>query len=125
MKIPVGLQELSQQPEPAILPISSLTGQELALLDCSNIASITPEQLNLISIHIPQEWDYRELTEIFDTNTLTDTLINQLYQYVDKCLGRIPTLQTTTSPLSTPDSFDIFNFRNKIIGDYRHYIESF
>jgi hypothetical protein len=125
MEIPVRLQELLQQPEPAILTISSLMGQELALLDCSNITSITPEQLNLIFTHIPQEWDYRELTEIFDTNTLTDTLINQLYQYIDQCLGRIPTLQITTSPLSTPDSFDIFNFRNKITGDYRRYIESF
>ncbi|WP_066423339.1 DEAD/DEAH box helicase [Anabaena sp. 4-3] len=125
MKIPVKLQELLQQPEAAILSISSLIGQKLALVDCTNIASVTSEQLNLIFTHIPQEWDYRELTEIFDTNTLTDTFINQLYQYIDQRLGRTPTQQTTTSPLSTPDSLDIFNFRNEIIGDYRRYIESF
>ncbi|BAZ33788.1 DEAD/DEAH box helicase domain-containing protein (plasmid) [Cylindrospermum sp. NIES-4074] len=125
MKIPVKLQELLQQPEAAILSVSSLMGQKLALVDCTNIASITPEQLNLIFTHIPKEWDYKELTEIFDTNTLTETFINQLYQYIDQRLGRTPTQQTTTSPLSNPDSLDIFNFRNEIIGDYRRYIESF
>ncbi|MFL0647810.1 hypothetical protein AB7310_08095 [Cylindrospermopsis raciborskii UAM/DH-BiRr] len=51
MKIPVKLQELIQQPEAAILSISTLMGQKLALVDCTNIAELTPEQLDLIFTH--------------------------------------------------------------------------
>ena len=42
MKISVKLQELIPQPEAAILSISSLMGQKLALVDCTNLASLTP-----------------------------------------------------------------------------------
>ena len=125
MKIPVKLQELIPQPDVAILTISSLMGQKLAFVDCTNVIAVTPERLDLIFTLIPQEWDYVEISEIFDIDTLTETFANQLYQYIDHRLGRTPTPQTVTSQLSNPESLDIFNFRNEIIGDYRRYIESF
>ncbi len=120
MKIPVKLQQLIQQPEAAILSISSLMGQKLALVDCTDVDSLPIEQLNLIFTHIPQEWDYIQLTEIFDADTLTKTFANQLIQYIT------PAQETAiNSQLSIPNSLDIFNFRNEVIGDYRRYIESF
>ncbi|MEY3255042.1 MAG: hypothetical protein RLZZ29_173, partial [Cyanobacteriota bacterium] len=126
MKIPVKLQELIPQPEAAILLISSLMGQKLALVDCTNVAEITPEQLNLIFTHIPLTWDYEELTEIFDPDTLTETFAIQLCEYIDHRLGRTPQPSLITNyELRTTNSLDIFNFRNQIIGDYRRYIESF
>ncbi|QJB47241.1 DEAD/DEAH box helicase [Dolichospermum flos-aquae] len=126
MKIPVKLQELIPQPETAILSISSLMGQKLALVDCTNVAELTPEQLNLIFTHIPPTWDYQELTEIFNPNTLTETFAIQLCEYIDHRLGRTPKSSVITNYQSSiPDSLDIFNFRNEIIGDYRRYIESF
>ncbi|MEY3333173.1 MAG: hypothetical protein RLZZ176_1473, partial [Cyanobacteriota bacterium] len=126
MKIPVKLQELIPQTEAAILSISTLLGQNLALVDCTNVAELTPEQLNLIFTHIPPEWDYPEIAEIFNTDTLTETFTNQLIAHIDQRLGRTPQPSTITnyqSPIT--DSLDIFNFRNQIIGDYRRYIESF
>jgi hypothetical protein len=134
MKISVKLQELIPQPEAAILSISSLMGQKLALVDCTNVASLTPEQLNLIFTHIPPTWDYAELTEIFDADTLTETFAIQLCEYIDHRLGRTPKSSIITLAklsrrehyqLPITDSLDIFNFRNQIIGDYRRYIESF
>ena len=126
MKIPVKLQELIPQPEAAILLISSLMGQKLALVDCTNIAELTPEQLNLIFTHIPPTWDYQELTEIFNPDTLTQTFTNQLIAYIDHRLGRTPTPSLITNyELRITNYLDIFNFRNEIIGDYRRYIESF
>ncbi|MDB9347164.1 DEAD/DEAH box helicase [Nodularia spumigena CS-588/05] len=134
MKIPVKLQELIPQPEAAILSISSLMGQKLALVDCTNVASLTPEQLNLIFTHIPPTWDYAELTEIFDADTLIETFAIQLCEYIDHRLGRTPKSSIITLAklsrrehyqLPITDSLDIFNFRNQIIGDYRRYIESF
>jgi hypothetical protein len=146
MKIPVKLQELIPQSEAAILLISSLMGQKLALVDCTNIAKLTPEQLNLIFTHIPPEWDYPEITEIFNPDTLTQTFTNQLIAYIDHRLGRTPPTffnyelrsrsvsdslrgvaigNITNYELRITNYLDIFNFRNQIIGDYRRYIESF
>lgn len=126
MKIPVKLQELIPQPEAAILLISTLMGQKLALVDCTSVAELTSEQLNLIFTHIPLEWDYPEITEIFNPDTLTETFTNQLIAYIDQRLGRTPQPSTITNYQSSiTDSLDIFNFRNQIIGDYRRYIESF
>jgi predicted DNA-binding protein (UPF0278 family) len=126
MKIPVKLQELIPQPEAAILSISSLMGQKLALVDCTNIAELTPEQLNLIFTHIPPTWDYQELTEIFNPETCTETFTNQLIAYIDHRLGRTPRPSLITNyELRITNYLDIFNFRNEIIGDYRRYIESF
>jgi len=84
MKIPVKLQELIQQPEAAILSISTLMGQKLALVYCTNIAELTPEQLDLIFTHIPQEWDNKDITEIFNPDTCTQTFTNQLLVYIDQ-----------------------------------------
>jgi ATP-dependent helicase YprA (DUF1998 family)/very-short-patch-repair endonuclease len=146
MKILVKLQELIPQSEAAILLISSLMGQKLALVDCTNIAKLTPEQLNLIFTHIPPEWDYPEITEIFNPDTLTQTFTNQLIAYIDHRLGRTPPTffnyelrsrsvsdslrgvaigNITNYELRITNYLDIFNFRNQIIGDYRRYIESF
>ncbi|WP_417040379.1 DEAD/DEAH box helicase [Cylindrospermopsis raciborskii] len=126
MKIPVKLQELIQQPEAAILSISTLMGQKLALVDCTNIAELTPEQLDLIFTHIPQEWDDKDITEIFNSDTCTQTFTNQLLAYIDQRLGRTPQPSTITNyELRITNYLDIFNFRNQIIGDYRRYIESF
>ncbi|BAZ78851.1 DEAD/DEAH box helicase [Sphaerospermopsis kisseleviana CS-549] len=126
MKIPVKLQELIQQPEAAILSVSSLMGQKLALVDCTNIAELTAEQLDLIFTHIPQEWDNKEITEIFNPDTCTQTFTNQLLVYIDQRLGRTPQLSVITNyELRITNYLDIFNFRNQIIGDYRRYIESF
>jgi len=123
MKIPVNLQELIQQPAATISSISTLMGQKSALVDCTNIASLTLEQLDLIFTHIPRTFDFIELTDIFDADTLTETFAAQLCQYIDHRLGRISTPQKATP--STPAFLDIFDFRNQIIGDYRRYIESF
>jgi hypothetical protein len=43
MKIPVKLQELFQQSESVIAPISALIGQGSALVDCTGIDSISSE----------------------------------------------------------------------------------
>ncbi|MFM7370747.1 MAG: DEAD/DEAH box helicase, partial [Sphaerospermopsis kisseleviana] len=83
-------------------------------------------QLDLIFTHIPQEWDDKEITEIFNPDTCTQTFTNQLLAYIDQRLGRTPKSSVITNyELQITNYLDIFNFRNQIIGDYRRYIESF
>jgi DEAD/DEAH box helicase len=129
MKLPIKLQDLLQQNESAIAAASTLLGQKLALLDCTGVASVTPEQLALIFPGIPENWDLQQLEEIIDFSTLTETFSHQLQEWVNQRLGR-----TTTNPpqsaitnyeLRTTNYLDIFNFRNEVIDDYRRYIESF
>lgn len=133
MKITVKLQELLQQPETGILTISTLLVQHLAIIDCTGVDSVTPEQLNLIFTSIPQEWNDAELTQIFDSSTITEKFTTQLANYINHRLGRSkPQFSSTNyvsvagrSPLKITNYLDIFNFRNEVIGDYRRYIESF
>lgn len=125
MKIPVKLQELLQQPESAITPISALIGQGIALFDCTNVDTVKPELLDLLFNNVPQDWDFIQIAEVIDSSTLTDTFATQLSNYIDHRLGRVAPLPI---PISTPDAsqfLDIFEFRNDVIGDYRQYIESF
>jgi hypothetical protein len=46
MKLPVKLQELLHQSEAVITSISTLLAQGSAILDCSEIESLTPDALN-------------------------------------------------------------------------------
>ncbi|WP_199317172.1 DEAD/DEAH box helicase [Chroococcidiopsis sp [FACHB-1243]] len=129
MKIPIKLQNLLQQNESAIVAASTLISQKLALLDCTGVASVTPEQLALFFTGIPENWDLQQLEEIIDFSTLTEPFSHQLQEWINQRLGR-----TTTNPprsvitnyeLQTTNYLDIFNFRNEVIDDYRRYIESF
>ncbi|WP_375477021.1 DEAD/DEAH box helicase [uncultured Nostoc sp.] len=128
MKITIKLQELLQQPENAILPISNLLSQKLAFLDCTGVIAITPEQLTLLFTSIPQNWDIQEIAEIFDFSTITQSFNHQLQEWIDQRLGginpQIP-VNSSLSSLTNSQFLDIFNFRNEVIGDYRRYIESF
>jgi len=143
MKISVKLQELLQQSESAIQPISKLLGQGLAILDCTNVDSVTLELLDLLFTDIPHDWDFVQISEIIDASTLTDTLASQLTTYIEQRSGiqnnqsLITNYVTLTSQqaervsvcrrekLPITNYLDIFQFRNQVIGDYRQYIESF
>lgn len=126
MAITVKLNELIQQPENAILSISTLLGQKLALLDCSGVVAVTPEQLTLLFTAIPETWQSTEIKEVFDFSTITPTFNHQLQDWINQRLGYIqPQTSITDYELTTTNELDIFNFRNEVIGDYRRYIESF
>ncbi|MBD2560250.1 MULTISPECIES: DEAD/DEAH box helicase [Nostoc] len=128
MKITIKLQELLQQHENGILPISNLLSQKLAFLDCTGIIAVTPEQLTLLFTSIPQNWDIQEIAEIFDFSTITQSFNYQLQESIDQRLDRtnpqVP-VNSSSSSLTNSQFLDIFNFRNEVIGDYRRYIESF
>jgi superfamily II DNA/RNA helicase len=124
MKITIKLQDLLQQNESAITATSTLLSQKLAILECTGVSSITPEQLTLIFSAIPENWDLAELAEFIDASTLTETLAQQLTQYINQRLQRThPPITNYELPIT--NYLDIFNFRNEVIGDYRRYIESF
>ena len=114
------------QPEGLIAATSTLIGQGMVAIDCSEVESLTEEQLTQLFSGIPDNWDFIELAEVFDIDTFSDTLAQQFSEYCDRKHGRI---DLTPSP--SPDrrgeqkALDIFKLRDEVIGDYRNYIESF
>ena len=111
MKIPVKLHDLLQQNEVAIAATSTLIGQGLAIIDSTGVESITSEQLTLLFTGIPANWDFPELGEIFNASTLTETVANQLSQWIDHRLGREVELNPTPEPITetSPTHLDIFD----------------
>src|SRR4028119_468134 len=130
MKINIKLQDLLQQNEVAIAATSTFIGQGLATLDCTNIDSLTPEQITALFSNIPPDWDFIKISEILNPQNLSESLREQLINFINQRLGK-----TANSQLPTPDSqcktpnssksLDIFQLRNEVIDDYRQYIESF
>ncbi len=111
----------------AIAAAGTFLGQGLAILDCSNVESVTTEQLTLLFENIPSSWDFIELAEVFNFSTMTASFAQQLSQWIEQRLGKnsppvdsLPELK----PLSK-DTLDIFKLQEEIIQDYRLYIDSF
>ena len=122
------LQDLLQS-EQGLTATSTLLGMKAVTLDCSGVESLTPEQMTALFSGIPQEWDFAQLGEIIDADTLTASFAQQLSDWVNQRQGRSPTppADSPSSPtlIASSSSLDIFNLRDEVIGDYRRYIESF
>jgi hypothetical protein len=66
MKLPIKLQELLAQNSEAIAATSTLIGQGLVAIDCSQIQSLTDTQLTQLFIAIPPTWDYTDRSYAVD-----------------------------------------------------------
>ena len=126
MKPTFKLKDLIQQGESAIAATSTLIGQGMVAMDCSDVEFLTEEQLTQLFSGIPDNWDFVELAEVFEANTFSDTLAQQFSEYCDRRQGRIA-LTPSPSPVKKEEqkALDIFKLRDEVISDYRTYIESF
>ncbi|MGK7898542.1 MAG: DEAD/DEAH box helicase, partial [Xenococcus sp. (in: cyanobacteria)] len=126
MKPTIKLKDLIQQGENAIAQYSQLIGQGMMAVDCSEVESLTEEQLSQLFSGIPDTWDFVELAEVFDSDTFSETIAQQFSELLDRRHGRID-LTPSPSPQKRGEqkALDIFKLRDEVIGDYRNYIESF
>ncbi len=126
MKLPVKLHDLLQQSESSIASISTLMAQKNVLINGAGVERIPPEQLTLLLSGIPPEWDFVELAEVFDADTLTEAFAAQLSEEIDRRHGRSPA-PTLPPPQAAepPARLDIFNLRDDVVQDYQRYIQSF
>ncbi len=126
MKPTFKLKDLIQQGESAITATSTLIAQGMVAIDCSEVESLTEEQLTQLFSGIPDNWDFIELAEVFDIDTFDDTLAQQFSEYCDRRHGRLDlTPQVSADQKKANQALDIFKLRDEVIGDYRNYIESF
>ena len=124
MKLAIKLQDLLKQNESAIAAVSTFLSQKLAILDCTSIESVTPEQLALLFSSIPESWDLTEIEEVLDFSTVSTIFAHQLREWINQ-RGSTTQPKSITNYELKQNYLDIFNFRNEVIGDYRRYIESF
>ena len=126
MKPTLKLKDLIQQGESAIAATSTLIGQGMVAVDCSEVESLTEEQITQLFSSIPDTWDFVELAEVFDTDTFSQTIAEQFSELLNRRHGRV---ESNPSPISEQKeankALDIFKLRDEVIGDYRNYIESF
>jgi ATP-dependent helicase YprA (DUF1998 family) len=126
MKIPIKLVELLQQNETAILAAKTFISQKLAILDCTNIVTLTSEEFAIFSSIISENYNLEQLAEVIDFATVNDIFHHQIREFINQHLKVTnSSLSTPHSSLAIPQFLDIFQFRNEVIGDYRKYIESF
>lgn len=128
MKPTFKLKDLIQQGENAIAQYSQLIGQGMMAVDCSDVESLTEEQLSQLFSGIPDNWDFVELAEVFDTDTFNETIAQQFSELLDDRHGRQPHPQPLSSEergIKEQKVLDIFKLKDEVIGDYRNYIESF
>ena len=95
-------------------------------LDCTGVDSLSEDQLEALFSEIPEDWDFTELENLFDRETITESLRKQLITYINQRNGAPETEeeeQHTTD--SEENTLDIFRFRDEVVNDYRRYIESF
>jgi superfamily II DNA/RNA helicase len=126
MKLPVNLQELLAQNPEAIAATSTLIAQEMVILDATGIDSLTAEHLEQILGNIPKNWDFNRLKTIFNPDTVSESLEQQLTEWCDRRQGKLNlTPNSSLEKKEEQKALDIFKLRDEVIGDYRNYIESF
>ena len=126
MKPTLKLKDLIQQGESAIAATSTLIGQGMMTLDCSEVESLTEEELSQLFSGIPDSWDFVELAEVCDTDTFSKTIAEQFSELLNRRHGRIePSTNSNSEQKAENKALDIFKLRDEVIGDYRNYIESF
>ncbi|MGK7949956.1 MAG: DEAD/DEAH box helicase [Xenococcaceae cyanobacterium] len=126
MKPTFKLKDLIQQGESAIAATSTLIGQGMVAIDCSEVESLTEEQITQLFSCIPDSWDFVELAEVFDTDTFSQTIAEQFSELLNHRHGRVESNPSSISEQKEANkALDIFKLRDEVIGDYRTYIESF
>lgn len=109
------LQDLRQS-EQGLTATSTLLAMKAAMLDCTGVEFLTQEQMTALFSGIPQEWDFAQLGEVFDPETLTESLAQQLFDWVNQRQGRTsPTTeaQFPSKAIAHSLALDIFSLRDE------------
>jgi hypothetical protein len=125
MKVSIRLQDLIQQSEADAQPYLMLIGRGNAQLDCTGVETPSPEQLDQIFSYAPDTWDVGDLWQVVDVDSLSESLANQIEQWLAERRGEGPTAPPPTAAVEESRPLDIFHLRDEVINDYRQYIESF
>jgi O-acetyl-ADP-ribose deacetylase (regulator of RNase III) len=76
------LRDLLQQDNTTLSATSTLLGTGAATLDCTDVDILAPVQMELLLAEIPTNWGFSDLREVIQSNSLSDSLANQISQWM-------------------------------------------
>lgn len=127
-KLSLQLQNLIQQPDAVLHTFAGMIADESVAIACSGVEAddTNDAQLQILFGQIRGKWDFTQLGECLDTATMSDSLAEKLLNWFQNqpvvTVSNFITNRTKSIP--TP-SLNIFDQRDRIIKEYRTYIESF
>ncbi|MFV9505159.1 MAG: DEAD/DEAH box helicase [Oscillochloridaceae bacterium umkhey_bin13] len=83
MSVPLRLAAILPQGEAALQALSPSLAQQVFVLDWTDVATITPEQLDALFAAVPAAWSFEEFAEILDLASLAPTVAVQLSTWVE------------------------------------------
>ena len=89
------LRDLLQKDRTGMQPALQLIAQGNVILDCTDVVTLEPAQLDLIFSDAPQHWDLADFWPLINVDTLTDTLAYQLEQWINQRKAQVPKQQVT------------------------------
>ena len=127
-KLSLRLQNLIQQPDAVLHTFAGMIADGSVAIDCSGVEAddISESQLQILFGQIREKWDFTQLGECLDPLTMSESLAEKLLNWFQNqpvvTVSNFITNRTKSIP--TP-SLNIFDQRDRIIKEYRTYIESF
>lgn len=82
--ITVKLSSILRAGQPAIADASVKLARCQIRLDCSEVRELTPADLEFLLVAIPNDWEFVELAEVIDTQTLSPMLAAQFTAWVER-----------------------------------------
>ena len=118
-KLSLQLQNLIQQPEMVLHNFAGMIADGNVAIACSGVeaADINEAQLQILFGQIRGKWDFTQLSECLDTATMSDSLAEKLLNWFQNK----PVVEVSKKIAD----LNIFDQRDRIIDEYRTYIESF
>ncbi|MCT7981344.1 DEAD/DEAH box helicase [Laspinema olomoucense] len=123
---------------------STFIAQKMGKLDCSGVEILTDAQLEALFSAIPKSWDRDEFSQVLVAQTVSDSLRDCWAGFWGIPEGETVKEETpegvtknqgvkdsggeySIQPVTklVPESLDILQLRDRVIGEYREYIESF
>jgi superfamily II DNA/RNA helicase len=123
---------------------STFIAQKMGKLDCSGVEHLTDEQLEALFSAIPKNWDWDEFSQVLVVETVRDSLRDCWEKFWrmperERMKGETPEGVTTNWKVKNSEGecsiqpvkqavsecLDILQLRDRMIGEYRQYIESF
>ncbi|GAA6620279.1 DEAD/DEAH box helicase [Scytonema sp. NUACC26] len=144
------LKDILQQGDDAIAAASTFLGLKMAQLDCSDVETISGEQLSLLFSKIPPNWEFEELGKAIVAESMSETLGIEFFEFVNnRGSSQSPVAKTNkisygtqtpkkavrdvtpisiyftspSVPLSTaPSPLNPIKVLDKVIAEYRDYL---
>ncbi|WP_129676526.1 hypothetical protein [Candidatus Chloroploca sp. Khr17] len=83
MSVPLRLADILPKGDAALQALSQALAQQVFVLDWTEVATITPAQLDALFAAVPATWGFVEFAEVLDTATLQPTVAEQLSAWVE------------------------------------------